>query len=388
MSFKHPNESPARAQAIPGFATKALPAAVAALTLSAICLFGAAPALASGTPPTEQQIGLLFTQTAPHGTFKPVKGKKGQFLLRLHNPPPQVVWFEDHPARHQGQIPIRGFAKAWKGYGFLSDPPNAALTLLNHKDSEDTVVVKLGKPRYHKRRDVIRYRARKLPHATGNLSDFESDNDGHVPRHFDDASLFIDDSTGVVWDGCVIAPYTQCPGLVWRNADLLNEIVNNANFAGAVFPFARMSGVFTNVDFTNADLQGATLQGDQTPYPGQPPFLVPSFANSDFTNADLTGATLDSPILTGANLRGAKLDHAVLYVHPGSEEPPYTNLTGANLTNASLTYAQLDFANFTNVNLTGADLTGATPWTTVRRSSGTIFCNTTMPDGSINDDDC
>ncbi|MHC8497445.1 MAG: pentapeptide repeat-containing protein [Actinomycetes bacterium] len=46
------------------------------------------------------------------------------------------------------------------------------------------------------------------------------------------------------------------------------------------------------------------------------------------------------------------------------------------MTNAILTDANLTGANLTNANLYYADLTG------------TVFCRTTMPDGSINNSGC
>ena len=57
------------------------------------------------------------------------------------------------------------------------------------------------------------------------------------------------------------------------------------------------------------------------------------------------------------------------------------NFRGANLVGAWLTGASLRYADFSESNLDGAafdrvDLLGAK------------FCNTTMPDGSINNQDC
>jgi uncharacterized protein YjbI with pentapeptide repeats len=67
----------------------------------------------------------------------------------------------------------------------------------------------------------------------------------------------------------------------------------------------------------------------------------------DLSNADLTGADLTIVYLQRANLADANLQSAFL--------------SGADLTGAILT---------------GADLTGAT------------FCDTIMPDGTINNSDC
>jgi len=81
---------------------------------------------------------------------------------------------------------------------------------------------------------------------------------------------------------------------------------------------------------------------------------------------NLEGSTL-SGSLRGAHLKGA-------------------NLKSANLTGADLTDADLTGANLTNANLTDTDLTNAiTPpslW------DGVTFCNTTMPDGTVNNSGC
>lgn len=72
---------------------------------------------------------------------------------------------------------------------------------------------------------------------------------------------------------------------------------------------------------------------------------------------DLTGANLSNANLMAADLTGADLTRA--------------NLTGADLTLANLTRANLTRANLTNANLTGAR-----------------FCETTMPDGTVNNANC
>jgi uncharacterized protein YjbI with pentapeptide repeats len=73
-------------------------------------------------------------------------------------------------------------------------------------------------------------------------------------------------------------------------------------------------------------------------------------ANLSYFNleiADLSGANLEDANLKGANLKGGYLKGA--------------NLAGANLDGANLLEARLSYA----------------------RMKGAIFCNTTMPDGSV-----
>ena len=56
-------------------------------------------------------------------------------------------------------------------------------------------------------------------------------------------------------------------------------------------------------------------------------------------------------------------------------------MIGAQLQNANLTDADLTGANLTNANLSGATITG---W----NDSDVIYCNTQMPDGTLNQANC
>ena len=56
-------------------------------------------------------------------------------------------------------------------------------------------------------------------------------------------------------------------------------------------------------------------------------------------------------------------------------------LSGANLSRANLNGAWLRKADLSEADLSEADLTGAI-------MNGVILCNTTMPDGSVNDSGC
>lgn len=84
--------------------------------------------------------------------------------------------------------------------------------------------------------------------------------------------------------------------------------------------------------------------------------------------AELAGA----PNLVGAALSDADLSGADLYG---------ANLEGADLRRSNLSGAKLSWATLKGADLTGADLTDATV-------DGVSFCNTTMPDGRIDDTNC
>src|SRR4051794_25234141 len=196
-------------------ARKHEPGAFASLLLGAVCALAlTVTPTASASAQPAQTPGRLFAQTGTHGSLTPVKhGGKRRYTLTLRGVTPQLVWFQDRPARHAGHMSTRAFMRSWAKYGFRADPPNAALTLLGGKDEADTVVVELTRPRYGPKQRTLRHSARPLSRATGGLADFETDGDRRVPRHFAAASLFIDDAGVVIVNGCTIAQYghTECP---------------------------------------------------------------------------------------------------------------------------------------------------------------------------------
>jgi uncharacterized protein YjbI with pentapeptide repeats len=285
---------------------------------------------AQTAPAQEQEIGLLFAQTANRGTMKPIKGPTPRFNLRLYGVNPQVVWFSDRPARQSGQIAVPDFTRSWPGFGFIDDPPNAALTLLEAGNRRDTVVMELGHPDFKPKKNRVRYSAQLLDEATGNLSHLNSDLDPRVNRRFRSPSLFIDDATARVVGGCVIQPHTRCPA-----ADLTGANLTVAD-PGAEAPLG--------ADLTGADLTGAILRGV-------------NLFRAELAGADLTGADLREANLSFANLSGA-------------------SLRSADLTGAPLSGAVLDGADLTGANLSGTNLRGA------------HLCRTTLPDGSISNRDC
>jgi hypothetical protein len=77
----------------------------------------------------------------------------------------------------------------------------------------------------------------------------------------------------------------------------------------------------------------------------------------DLHEMDLSGKDYNNANFRGANLRWA-------------------NLNGSNLSNARLSQADLTGANLFQANIAGAQFTGA------------IFCETTMPDGQVNNSEC
>ena len=118
-------------------------------------------------------------------------------------------------------------------------------------------------------------------------------------------------------------------------------------------------------DQSGADLKGAHL-------------VLADLRKANLSEADLTGARLYGANLWYADLRNTNLTEADL---------SKANLSDADLTGAQLSGANLSGANLTKANLTKADLEGAHNLNTATLT-GTIFCKTIMPDGSLNKSGC
>jgi uncharacterized protein YjbI with pentapeptide repeats len=302
--------------------------------------------------PSPQETGLLFVQIAPSGTLTPVKAKSNRYVLTLRNVGRQMVWFSDRPARNQGQLPVGSFPGSWKGLGFAADPPNAVLTLLDGDRAADTMVLELRKPTYDAKRRTIRYPARRLAHASGNLASHEPSNDGRVPRRFKDASLFIDDASAPVYYGCVMQPYSICDNTSVEYADLHGLDLNHASWYSPELSGANLSGA--NLSYSGLD--GANAQET-------------NFAGANLNSSSLLGAQLWNANLSGATARNADLRSVTFY---------NTDLTGADLSGANLGGADLSaVASLANANFTGVNFSG------VNLGKYPLWSNTTCPNGTV-----
>ncbi len=114
----------------------------------------------------------------------------------------------------------------------------------------------------------------------------------------------------------------------------------------------------------NTECPGADLRGAQLGFR--------SFGFGAGVRAKLAGANLQEADLTGADLFSADLASADLR---------RANLTDANLAGADLFQADLRGANLTGADLSFADLEEAS-------LDGAIFCNTILPDATVNSESC
>jgi uncharacterized protein YjbI with pentapeptide repeats len=167
------------------------------------------------------------------------------------------------------------------------------------------------------------------------------------------------------------------------NADKVD--LSAAPLSKAYLVEAQLSNAkLSRADLIKADLSGANLAGAN--------LTGANLTKANLSNSDLTGANLTDTNLTGALLVQAKL----IGIYSAGAKLIGTFLTGAflcdaylsetDLTGANLAGADLSRTDVSNADLTGADLTDAN--LTSANLSGTVFCKTTMPDGTVNNRDC
>jgi uncharacterized protein YjbI with pentapeptide repeats len=183
----------------------------------------------------------------------------------------------------------------------------------------------------------------------------------------------------------------------FRDANLDGSILTNAAIGGANFSHALLQGANlrlahgSGVNFTKADLTGAILGGQ----------------DGNFQNAILQGATVASTLslsgdFTGGNCKGLIAQNTVLSFSrssgadftgsdfSNSDIAAHSSFAGANLTGVKFNHVIFSYdvedphdssgINFDGADLTNADLTGAQRF---YEGQGTIFNNTTMPDGTL-----
>jgi len=164
--------------------------------------------------------------------------------------------------------------------------------------------------------------------------------------------------------GALYSKKTQFPDGFEKDRKQIHKIAPGENLKGV-----DMSGfTFNNTDLSKANLTRANL--NRTHFSGLPSrFQKDTYLNgATLRGANIKNATFSDVSLVEANLSNADLSNTWLY---------NSNLERANLRNANLRKVNLSGANLKNAKfLKRANLEGA------------IFCETTMPNGEVNNESC
>jgi hypothetical protein len=130
-----------------------------------------------------------FVQEAANGTF--VKNEDGNYTLTLYNVVPYTTYFSDPPEQIAGFSPMESFL-----YGFNWNYPNAALSLVDAEEDNDTVILAITSPRYDNQTKTLTYTAKILEDLVDDqfsdrLSYQVSRADAGIPERFGQAKIIL-----------------------------------------------------------------------------------------------------------------------------------------------------------------------------------------------------
>lgn len=132
----------------------------------------------------------LFVQTAHGGTLSRTEGEDNYYTLLLNDVSPSIVFFSDRPDRIVGQEDTETFIET---FDFSpSNPPNAAIEVLNAPEGADVLVVELFDPEYDPDNGSLKYRVKILEEPNHEFAVFNDHHDQRLPDSFGTVSLFID----------------------------------------------------------------------------------------------------------------------------------------------------------------------------------------------------
>jgi hypothetical protein len=150
------------------------------------------PASSSGANQSEP-VSLLFVQEAPSASLVPAGN--GTYTLTLSKLVPYTIYFADRPDRIAGSITLEDYLSRFN----WSVSPNAAITRLGAKDSEDTMIVALSNPRYNAAANEMIYTVTIISDYKGDkLKELAVKADPKFPTELGRVSLFIDSQPIVV----------------------------------------------------------------------------------------------------------------------------------------------------------------------------------------------
>jgi hypothetical protein len=134
-----------------------------------------------------KEVSYMFVQEAANGAF--IKNPDGNYTLTLLNVVPYTMYFSDPPEQIAGFASMERFIA-----GFCWRSPNAALSLVDADENEDTVILAISKPLYDNGTGTLTYTAQLLEDLVNDRFSYHiSRADAGIPEKFGRAALFIDD---------------------------------------------------------------------------------------------------------------------------------------------------------------------------------------------------
>jgi hypothetical protein len=134
-----------------------------------------------------------FVQEAANGTF--VKNEDGNYTLTLYNVVPYTTYFSDPPEQIAGFSPMESFL-----YGFNWNYPNAALSIVDAEEDNDTVILAITSPRYDNQTGTLTYTSKILEDPRDDrLSYHISRADAGIPERFGQAKIILGGCGPATW---------------------------------------------------------------------------------------------------------------------------------------------------------------------------------------------
>ncbi|HEY9624263.1 MAG TPA: pentapeptide repeat-containing protein [Crinalium sp.] len=158
--------------------------------------------------------------------------------------------------------------------------------------------------------------------------------------------------------GCDLS-FANLSGYDLQFADLEGADLRDADLSGAVLGAANLS----DADLRYADLEGAILR--------QANLYNAKFDHANLTDADFHCGAGTCTTLDGASFRNANLTRAIMFCLDCFPEGERIGLDGVDLRDANLTGANLERSRLDRANTEGAR-----------------FCNTTLWNGKVSNQDC
>jgi len=177
------------------------------IILVAVAIMSIYSGVFSGNPgmPYESQVkasedipSYLFVQIAESGEWNLIDEEEKIYRLVLINAAPQTLMFTDRPDRNAGHLSTGEFLKIVD----FSNPPNAALEILDGENGHDVIVVELLCSSWDYQNKILTYNAKILPAVNGSLSQYHERMESGIPATFNDVSLYIDN---IYRDGKLLA---------------------------------------------------------------------------------------------------------------------------------------------------------------------------------------
>lgn len=178
---------------------------VAAFGLTVGLLLVASSTLSAATTP-RQQLNYLWSIPSASGSL--TGPNDHHLVLRLVGVRDYLTRFTDRPVRQAYVVANADFVRRFKRY-FADANPNAVLSFSRDRDRIPTeIVLQIGQPRWNPKTSTLTFPAVRILKKEDDLPDTTVHIKPPVignPRHFDQASLFIDSGSSCGTDADTLA---------------------------------------------------------------------------------------------------------------------------------------------------------------------------------------